>query len=107
VIYPALPESRGHALWKRDFTGASGLLSVVLKPASRSQLAAMLDNLRVISIGESWGGFESLVVPFKPERTATSWKVGGPCLRFHIGLENPADLIADLADGFARLNAAA
>ncbi|MGQ0485102.1 MAG: cystathionine beta-lyase [Hyphomicrobiales bacterium] len=103
VIYPALPGSRGHALWKRDFTGASGLLSVILKPAGRPQLAAMLDNLRLIAIGESWGGFESLVVPFKPHRTAASWTAAGPCLRFHIGLENPADLIADLADGFARL----
>ena len=107
VIYPALPQSRGHALWKRDFTGASGLLSVILKPASRSQIAGMLDNLRVIAIGESWGGFESLVVPFKPKRTATQWADTGPCLRFHIGLENPADLIADLADGFARLRASA
>lgn len=107
VIYPALPDSRGHALWQRDFTGASGLLSVVLKPASRSQLAAMLDNLRVFAIGESWGGFESLVVPFKPHRTATQWADVGPCLRLHIGLENPADLIADLEGGFARLRAAA
>lgn len=107
VIYPALPGSRGHDLWKRDFTGASGLLSVILKPANRAQLAAMVDNLRIFAIGESWGGFESLVVPFKPHRTATHWTDTGPCLRFHIGLENPADLIADLADGFARLNAAA
>jgi cysteine-S-conjugate beta-lyase len=107
VIYPALPGSRGHALWKRDFTGASGLLSVILKPAGRSQLAAMLDHLQVIGIGESWGGFESLVVPFKPKRTATHWQAKGPCLRLHIGLESPQDVIADLRDGFARLSLAA
>ena len=103
VIFPALPSSRGHALWKRDFTGASGLLSVVLKPASRVQIAAMLDHFEVFGIGESWGGFESLVVPFKPHRTATHWADTGPCLRFHIGLESPDDLIDDLKQGFERL----
>ena len=107
VLYPALPGSRGHALWKRDFTGACGLLSVILKPASRAQIAAMVDDFEIFSIGESWGGFESLVVPFKPHRTATKWADTGPCLRFHIGLEDPADLIADLAAGLDRLRAMA
>ncbi len=106
VIYPALPGSRGHSLWKRDFTGASGLMSIVLKPASREQVARMLDDMRIFGIGESWGGFESLVVPFKPHRTATHWPADGPCLRFHIGLENCDDLIDDLHDGFKRFNAA-
>jgi cystathionine beta-lyase len=107
VIYPALPGSRGHELWKRDFTGASGLMSVVLKPASRAQVAAMVDGLEIFALGESWGGFESLVVPFKPHRTATVWEDNGPCLRLHIGLEDPDDLIADLKDGFAALAASA
>lgn len=106
VIYPALPSSRGHDLWKRDFTGASGLMSIILKPATRAQIAAMVDSMRIFAIGESWGGFESLVVPFKPRRSATTWLDTGPCLRLHIGLENPDDLIADLTDGFARMKAA-
>jgi cystathionine beta-lyase len=94
-------------LWARDFTGASGLLTAILRPASRRQLAAMVDDYRLIGIGESWGGFESLVVPFKPHRTATRWPQAGPFVRYHIGLENPDDIIADLADGFARLARAA
>ena len=107
VLYPALPGSRGHALWQRDFTGASGLLSIILKPASHAQIAAMADDMRIFAIGESWGGFESLMVPFKPHRVACDWTDSGPCLRLHIGLEDPDDLIADLAEGFARLNASA
>ncbi len=67
----------------------------------------MLDGLSLFGMGYSWGGFESLVMPCKPQRTATLWADVGPCLRFHIGLENPADLIADLEQGFARLRAAA
>ena len=109
VLHPALPSHPGHALWKRDFTGASGLFSVVLHPASRTQVAAFVDHLRYFGMGYSWGGYESLVIPFDPRayRTATKWDRPGPCLRFHIGLEDPADLIADLAAGFDRLNAAA
>ena len=107
VIYPALPGSRGHDVWKRDFTGASGLMSIILKPATRAQVAAMVDGMQLFAIGESWGGFESLVVPFKPHRSVSAWPDAGPCLRLHIGLENPEDLIADLAGGFARLGAAA
>jgi cystathionine beta-lyase len=103
VLYPALSNAPGHEIWKRDFTGASGLFSVVLKPASEQSVAAMLDNLSLFSMGFSWGGFESLVVPFKPVRTATTWTATGPCLRFHIGLENPEDLIDDLKQGFERL----
>jgi cystathionine beta-lyase len=102
VLYPALSNAPGHAVWKRDFSGASGLFSVVLKPASEQALAAMLDDLSLFGMGFSWGGFESLVVPFKPVRTATTWTAPGPCLRFHIGLESPDDLIDDLKQGFER-----
>ncbi len=103
ILYPALSNAPGHAVWKRDFTGASGLFSIVLKPVSEQALAAMLDDLSLFGMGFSWGGFESLVVPFKPVRTATTWTAPGPCLRFHIGLESPDDLIDDLKQGFERL----
>src|SRR4029453_15145791 len=88
VIYPALPSDPGHALWKRDFTGASGLFSIVLKPVSHERVAAMLDGLSLFGMGYSWGGFESLILPFDPNdyRTATTWKAEGPALRLHVGL---------------------
>jgi cysteine-S-conjugate beta-lyase len=107
VLYPALPSDPGHALWQRDFTGASGLFSLILKPCSKQALAAMLDNLRLFGMGWSWGGYESLMVPFDPSgyRTATAWHAEGPALRLHIGLEDVDDLKADLEDGFARLAA--
>jgi cystathionine beta-lyase len=103
VLHPGLPNATGHTLWKRDFSGSSGLFSVVLKPASDKAVAAMLDDLQLFSMGYSWGGFESLVVPFKPHRTATQWTAKGIGMRFHIGLEHVDDLKADLAEGFARL----
>jgi cysteine-S-conjugate beta-lyase len=105
VIYPALAGSRGHELWKRDFTGACGLFGVVLHPVAKARVDAMLDGMRLFRMGWSWGGFESLMIPIYPEltHTATTWDAGGPCLRVAIGLEDPADLIADLAEGFARL----
>ncbi len=105
VIYPALAGSRGHELWKRDFCGASGLFGVVLQPVAKARIDAMLDGMRLFGMGWSWGGFESLMIPVYPERaqTATRWDAGGPCLRLAIGLEDPDDLIADLAEGFARL----
>ncbi|MFC6791115.1 cystathionine beta-lyase [Methylobacterium komagatae] len=105
VLHPALPEDPGHAIWKRDFTGASGLFSIVLKPVPEAALAAFLDGLELFGMGFSWGGFESLCIPFDctPFRTATRWEPGGPTLRFHIGLEDTADLKADLDAGFARL----
>jgi cysteine-S-conjugate beta-lyase len=106
VLYPALPGAPGHDLWKRDFTGASGLFSVALRPASDRAVAAMLDGLSLFGMGFSWGGFESLVVPFRPHRSVALFPYAGQGLRFHIGLESPEDLIADLDDGFARLNAA-
>ena len=108
VLHPALPDDPGHALWRRDFLGASGLFGVVLEPRSKAAVAAMLDGLDLFSMGVSWGGFESLVRPCNLAgiRTATRWDEPGPLLRFHIGLEDPRDLIADLKAGFARLNAA-
>jgi len=108
VLHPALESHPQHAIWKRDFLGASGLFSVILKPASKPALAAMLDGLKLFGMGFSWGGYESLVIPFDPTsyRSATRWKAEGPALRFHIGLEDVEDLKADLAAGFARLAAA-
>ena len=106
VLYPALPNASGHELWKRDFTGACGLFSVILKPVSEKAIATMVDGFQLFKIGDSWGGFESLVVPFSPRRTATNWTSEGPALRFHVGLEDPKDLIADLETGFERLKTA-
>jgi cystathionine beta-lyase len=106
VLYPALGNAPGNSLWRRDFTGASGLFSVILNRPSEPAIAAMLDNLSLFGMGYSWGGFESLVVPFHPHRTATSWPHEGYSLRFHIGLENPQDLIDDLTQGFERFNRA-
>ncbi len=107
VLYPALPGARGHELWKRDFSAAGGLFGVVLQPVPEDRIAAMLDGMALFRMGWSWGGFESLIIPTWPERTrsATQWNAGGPNLRLHVGLEDPADLIADLERGFARLAA--
>ena len=108
VLHPALPDDPGHAIWKRDFLGSSGLFSAILKPASRKAVAAMLDGLELFGLGYSWGGFESLVIPFdcSSYRTVTPWNPGGPALRFSVGLENIEDLQDDLDRGFARLRAA-
>jgi len=105
VLYPALPGDRGHALWKRDFRGASGLFAVVLQPVDGAAIGRMLDGMRIFGMGWSWGGFESLLIPTWPERarTVTRWSPGGPSLRVHVGLEDPQDLIEDLDAGFARL----
>jgi cystathionine beta-lyase len=108
VLHPALPDCPGHDVWRRDFSGSNGLLSIVLHDVPKPALAAMLDGLELFAMGYSWGGYESLVVPFDPSgvRTATAWTEAGPCLRLHCGLEDPSDLIADLDAGFARLTAA-
>jgi cysteine-S-conjugate beta-lyase len=105
VLHPALASDPGHALWKRDFTGASGLFALVLKPVAAEAVAAMLDGLELFGMGYSWGGFESLILPFDPSeyRTATKWQREGPALRLHIGLEDVDDLRADLEAGFGRL----
>jgi cystathionine beta-lyase len=107
VLHPALPSHPGHALWQRDFTGASGLFSIILKPVSQAAVDALLDTVKLFGMGYSWGGFESLVIPFDcaPYRSATKWAPGGPALRLHIGLESTDDLKADLERGFAALNA--
>ncbi|HUL08525.1 MAG TPA: cystathionine beta-lyase, partial [Candidatus Acidoferrum sp.] len=108
VLHPGLPEHPGHPLWRRDFTGASGLFSVVLKPCAPAAVAALVEGMRLFGMGASWGGYESLLLPVKPEttRTATAWSPGGPTLRIHAGLEAVEDLVADLEDGFRRLAAA-
>ncbi len=105
VLHPALESYSGHEIWKRDFKGSSGLFSIILKPCSNEALAAMLDGLALFGMGYSWGGFESLVIPFDcaTYRTATRWEPGGHSLRFHIGLEDLDDLKRDLDAGFARL----
>jgi len=109
LLHPALESHPGHALWKRDFTGASGLFSIVLKPVPQKAVYAFLDTLELFGIGASWGGYESLAIPFDVTsvRTATRWAPGGPTIRFHIGLEAVEDLLADLERGFAALTVAA
>ena len=104
VLHPALESDPGHALWKRDFSGACGLFGVVLKPASEKSVAAMIDGMKHFGIGWSWGGYESLIIPADFERTARPFEAEGPVIRIHAGLEDPSDLIADLEAGFARMN---
>ena len=107
VLHPGLPSHPGHELWKRDFTGASGLFGFVLKPGyPRAALAAMLDGLALYGMGASWGGYESLILPVDPRpiRTATVWNEPGQVLRVHAGLEDIDDLIADLGAGLDRLS---
>ena len=109
VIHPALESDPGHAIWRRDYTGACGLFSMVLKPVAESAVHAFLNALKLFGLGVSWGGFESLAIPFDlrpPMRSATTWAPGGPAIRFHVGLEDADDLIRDLERGFAALAAA-
>ncbi len=109
VNHPALPGSKGHEYWKRDFTGSSGLFSFVLnKRLSNDELAAYLDNFSLFSMAYSWGGFESLILANQPEQIAAIRPEGevdftGTLIRVHIGLENVDDLMADLAAGFERI----
>lgn len=105
VLFPALPGDPGHDLWRRDFTGASSLFGLVLETGDEAAVARMVDGYRYFKIGASWGGYESLVLPANPRgvRTAAPWTAPGYVLRYHVGLEDPEDLIADLADGFERL----
>jgi cystathionine beta-lyase len=109
VLYPALEGDPGHAIWKRDFSGAASLFGVILKPASERAVSALIDSLALFGIGSSWGGFESLAIRAYPEkyRSATKWNPGGPLLRLHIGLEHPDDLLADLEQGFAQMRKSA
>ena len=98
VLYPALPSDPGHAIWKRDMTGANGLFGMVLDRWSDADAARFIEGLELFGIGASWGGFESLVVLANPRpiRTVTPWQASGPLVRLHIGLEDADDLIADL-----------
>jgi len=108
VLHPALESDPGHAIWKRDFTGASGLFSIVLQKKPQAAVDAFLDALTLFGMGYSWGGFESLAIPFDcaEYRSATRWAPEGPTVRLHIGLENVDDLKADLECGFAAFNKA-
>lgn len=103
VLYPALPGAPGHEIWRRDYTGAASLFGVVLKPCSQDAVNALVDNMDLFTIGASWGGFESLVLPSHPVPTRSVRAPRGPMVRLHIGLEDPEDLIADLAAGMDRL----
>lgn len=109
VLYPALPDDPGHALWRRDFRGASGLFGILLKPCPDKAWHALVEGLELFGLGASWGGYESLIMPNRPERyrTATTWDTSFASIRIHAGLEDADDLIADLEAGFARLNEAA
>ncbi len=106
VLYPALADDPGYALWRRDMTGATGLFGVVLREnVSEAALHALIDSLQRFGRGYSWGGFESLLIPSSPERTVTPLPFKGRLIRVHAGLEDPVDLIEDLERGFARLRA--
>ena len=107
VYHPALPECPGHAIWKRDFTGASGLFSFIHKGDAATG-AAFVDALDLFGIGYSWGGFESLALPVQPEkyRSAVAWEKDGTLIRLQIGLEDTDDLIADLSQAFMKASRA-
>ena len=109
ILHPALPDDPGHAVWRRDFDGACGWFTIILKPVAMEAVAALVDGLHLFPIGASWGGYESLIMPVFPERvrSATTWTADGPMLRLHIGLEDVDELIADLQAGFERLRLAA
>lgn len=107
ILHPAFPSCPGHELWKRDFKGSTGVFTIILRPGpSRQALANMLDHLSLFAMGYSWGGFESLIIPFdcRHYRTATQWSPGGFALRLQIGLEDTEDLKADLRAGLDRLS---
>jgi cystathionine beta-lyase len=107
VLHPALPGDPGHALWTRDMEGASGLFGFILAGWSEDDAKALVDGLQLFGIGASWGGFESLAILAKVRhiRTAVPWQAEGPLIRLHIGLEDTADLIADLDRSFAAVAA--
>jgi len=109
VLHPGLPGDPGHQLWQRDFSGACGLFGIVLRePCTHAAIAAMVDGMALFGIGASWGGYESLMIASYPEKcsSATTWDSPGRTLRLHAGLEDPADLIADLEAGFDRFHKA-
>ncbi|GAA2876668.1 cystathionine beta-lyase [Aminobacter niigataensis] len=104
VLYPPLPGDPGHAIWQRDFRGASGVFSVVLQPRDDRHLSTFIEQLRLFRIGASWGGLHSLVAPVQLEgaRTVSPWREEGPLVRFSIGLEHPDDLLEDIELGLDR-----
>lgn len=104
VLHPALPGCPGHAFWRRDFTGAAGLFGVIFHPCSDAQIRAFVDALHHFGIGVSWGGYESLVLPVKPQRSAGTWHEDGQLVRFNIGLEETETLKADIAAALPLLN---
>ncbi|MEP6689575.1 MAG: cystathionine beta-lyase [Gemmatimonadaceae bacterium] len=108
ILYPALASDPGHALWRRDFTGASGVFGVVFAPVPKGAVDAFLNALALFAMGASFGGFESLAIPANPAafRTATTWRADGPYIRLHVGLEDADDLIADLARAFDAMHEA-
>ncbi len=108
VLYPPLPSDPGHALWKRDMSGGSGLFGVIFRGWSNEQAKRFVDGLTLFGIGASWGGFESLAILAHVTwgRTAVPWKAEGPLVRLHIGLEDPDDLIADIEASLERLREA-
>ena len=108
VLHPALPGAPGNDLWKRDFTGATGLFGFVMKETEQTRIDAFLDALSLFGMGYSWGGFESLAIPcdVTTYRSATTWDRDGQLIRLHIGLEDVDDLKADLERAFAAMAAA-
>ena len=106
VLFPALPDDPGHALWKRDFTGACGLFGVVFHHTSTEAVHAFIHTVQLFGLGFSWGGYESLICPSTPSkaRPASGWSEPEPGLRLHIGLEDPDDLLEDLSAGFDAFN---
>ena len=106
VLHPGLPGDPGYALWARDCTGSSALFGVELAACSHAALTAFIDTLELFGIGSSWGGYESLAVPARFTRTARPFPLSGTLVRLHIGLEDPDDLIADLAKALAAKRAA-
>lgn len=107
ILTPVVPEDPGHAIWKRDYTGFASVFSILVDKPEHATLARMMDGLEHFKMGFSWGGYESLMIPFSPAayHTISGWDSDIYAFRLHVGLEDPADLIADLKSGFARLNA--
>jgi cysteine-S-conjugate beta-lyase len=96
VLHPIFDDCPGHEYWRRDFSGAAGLFGVIFKSTTHDKVRRFVDHLKMFGIGVSWGGYESLVLPVKPVRTATNWSEEGPLVRFNIGFEDTASLIDDL-----------
>ena len=103
VLHPALDGDPGHAIWRRDFKGSTGLFGLVLKPVTTDALHAFFDGFSIFGLGFSWGGYESLIVPAHIRRTTSDFTAAGPVLRIHAGLEDPGELLDDLERAFSRL----